>query len=54
MALAFQSAEALVKLLLGGEKEVDEWLPKCYRLSRTVQDVDPPRSGTRVCDKVFS
>lgn len=34
MALAFQSAEALVQLLTGKEKQVDEWLPKCYRLLR--------------------
>jgi hypothetical protein len=34
MALTFQSTEALVQLLMGNEKEVDEWLPKCYRLSR--------------------
>jgi len=34
MALAFQSAEALVQLLLGRKKEVHEWLPKCYQLSR--------------------
>ncbi|OBT61697.1 hypothetical protein VE03_09409 [Pseudogymnoascus sp. 23342-1-I1] len=34
MGLAFRSAEALVGLVTGREKEVDEWLPKCYRLSR--------------------
>jgi hypothetical protein len=34
MALTFQSAEALVQLLMGKEKEVDEWLPQCYKLSR--------------------
>ncbi|TVY18065.1 putative oxidoreductase OrdL [Lachnellula arida] len=34
MALTFQSAEALVQLLTGNEKEVDGWLPKCYKLSR--------------------
>ena len=34
MGLAFQSAEALVGLVTGREKKVDEWLPKCYRLSR--------------------
>jgi len=33
MALTFQSAEALVQLLLGKD-EVDMWLPKAYRLSR--------------------
>lgn len=34
MALAFQSAEALVQLLMGNEKGVSEWLPDCYKLSR--------------------
>lgn len=34
MALTVQSAEALVQLLMGKEREVDEWLPSCYRLSR--------------------
>jgi hypothetical protein len=34
MALTFKSAEALVGLIEGREKEVDEWLPKCYKLSR--------------------
>jgi hypothetical protein len=34
MALTFQSAEALVQLLMRKEKEVDKWLPNCYKLSR--------------------
>lgn len=34
MALTFQSAEALVQIIQGNEKKVDEWLPKCYKLSR--------------------
>lgn len=37
MALTFKSAEALVGLIMGREKEVDEWLPKCYKLSRVSQ-----------------
>ncbi|KFY42948.1 hypothetical protein V494_02150, partial [Pseudogymnoascus sp. VKM F-4513 (FW-928)] len=36
MGLAFQSADALVGLVTGKEKEVDGWLPKCYKLSRMV------------------
>lgn len=36
MGLAFKSAEALVGLVMGREKEVDEWLPKCYKLSRVL------------------
>ncbi|OBT45011.1 hypothetical protein VE00_04092 [Pseudogymnoascus sp. WSF 3629] len=36
MGLAFQSAEALVGLVTGREKEVDGWLPKCYKLSRVL------------------
>lgn len=34
MALTFQSAEALVQIVLGNEEKVDEWLPKCYKISR--------------------
>ncbi|KAF8849007.1 FAD dependent oxidoreductase [Acephala macrosclerotiorum] len=34
MAMTFQSAEALVQLLMGREKEVYKWLPANYRLSR--------------------
>ncbi|KAH7360475.1 FAD dependent oxidoreductase superfamily protein [Rhexocercosporidium sp. MPI-PUGE-AT-0058] len=34
MALTLQSAEALVQLMMGKEKEVDEWLPKNYRIQR--------------------
>ncbi|KAK0113020.1 hypothetical protein ONS95_014730 [Cadophora gregata] len=36
MALAFQCAEALVQLMMGREKEVDEWLPKNYGLGRVL------------------
>ena len=36
MALTFQSAEALVGLLMG-RKKVNEWLPKCFKLSRVSQ-----------------
>jgi hypothetical protein len=34
MALTFESAEALVQIVMGNEKEVDTWLPSCYKLSR--------------------
>lgn len=34
MALTFQSAEALVQLMMGREEEVDRWLPRSYRLER--------------------
>jgi hypothetical protein len=34
MALTFQSAEALVGMLTGKEKEVEKWLPNCYRIER--------------------
>lgn len=34
MALTFQSAEALVQMITGNDKKLDEWFPKCYRLSR--------------------
>jgi len=34
MALTFQSAEALVQIIQGKEKQLDEWFPKCYRISR--------------------
>ena len=34
MATTYQSAEALVQLLKGNRNQVDEWLPKNYRLSR--------------------
>lgn len=34
MALTWQSAEALVQLLLGREEEVNKWLPNAYKLSR--------------------
>lgn len=37
MALTFKSAEALVQLLAGKEKEVDEWLPSCYKIKRLVE-----------------
>jgi len=34
MALTFHFAEAMVQISMGKEKEVDEWLPECYKLSR--------------------
>jgi hypothetical protein len=34
MAPTFQSAGALVQILMGKGTEVDEWFPKSYRLSR--------------------
>ncbi|KAF4630574.1 hypothetical protein G7Y89_g7563 [Cudoniella acicularis] len=34
MGLTFQSSEAVVQMILGNEKEVNKWLPKCYKLSR--------------------
>lgn len=34
MALTYQSAEALVQLLMGKDEEVEKWLPRSYRLSR--------------------
>jgi hypothetical protein len=34
MALTFQSAEALVQIMMGNENKIDGWLPKCYKLSR--------------------
>lgn len=37
MALTFKSAEALVQLLAGKEKEVNEWLPSCYKIERFVK-----------------
>ncbi|CAG8948963.1 hypothetical protein HYFRA_00002091 [Hymenoscyphus fraxineus] len=37
MALTFQSAEALVKILDGEEKEVDKWLPSCYKIQRLLK-----------------
>ncbi|CZR54288.1 uncharacterized protein PAC_04171 [Phialocephala subalpina] len=37
MATTFQSAEALVGLLMGREKEVDKWMPENYRLSRVTK-----------------
>lgn len=37
MALTFKSAEALVQLLAGKEKEVDEWLPNCYKIKRLLK-----------------
>lgn len=42
MALTFQSAEALVQLLMGKEKEVEKWLPKCYRISRVFEGKRQP------------
>jgi hypothetical protein len=37
MALTFQSAEALVQLIMGRREEVDEWLPNCYKIERVVK-----------------
>lgn len=34
MALTFQSAEAVVQMMMGNEEEVEKWLPKCYRVER--------------------
>lgn len=34
MALTFQSAEAVVQMLMGKSEEVDKWLPKAYKLER--------------------
>jgi hypothetical protein len=34
MALTFQSAEALVQLMMGRQEEVNEWLPNCYKIER--------------------
>lgn len=38
MALTFKSAEALVLLMTGKTKEVDEWLPKNYRIDRVAKE----------------
>ncbi|CAG8981487.1 hypothetical protein HYALB_00003058 [Hymenoscyphus albidus] len=37
MALTFQSAEALVQILDGKEKEVDKWLSSCYKIQRLLE-----------------
>ncbi|KAH6681506.1 FAD dependent oxidoreductase superfamily protein [Halenospora varia] len=48
MALAERAAEAVTQILLGNEKEVDRWLPKCYRLDRVppVKTTEPVSSST--------
>lgn len=38
MGRAFQSAEALVQILMGNEEAVAEWLPDTYRLSRVFEN----------------
>ena len=34
MALTFQSAEALVQMIMGRKDQVDEWFPKNYGIGR--------------------
>ena len=45
MALAFLSAEALVRMITGhSEQELDEWLPRQYRASRVMVKQSLPGS----------